>query len=282
MVKVLAEGFQIMMRMRMTLVKILIGDDLGRIQQLYGDFQPIKHDDIDDPANDSDAEPIQNPPIPPDAKAYKTDQIRQLPAAGYQAGQYSEIFHSRRNDHGYNHLHPSIMPDFKLARFFTFSKVPLTKIDFFQENILPGSPADPRRLVSPLNRGTHSPDKPTKWLPILGATGSVQYAEHPKADFYYRNIIDCIKYLLRQRAFVKHMLWEPVKLFNSDNERIYSELNTGSWWWDQQKQVPVGCTVVRSFWRRIKPISPTSLGTRSYAAVYEYWNIKSTIRNKRP
>ncbi|KAF8417016.1 hypothetical protein BGX38DRAFT_1280800 [Terfezia claveryi] len=63
------------------------GDNLGRIQQLYGDFQPMKHDDINDLANDSDAEPIQESTnSPPDAKAYKTDQIRQLPA-GYQAGQ---------------------------------------------------------------------------------------------------------------------------------------------------------------------------------------------------
>jgi len=30
------------------------------------------------------------------------------------------------------------------------------------------------------------------------------------------------------------MLWKPYQLFNKDRERIYSEMNTGSWRWDQQ------------------------------------------------
>ncbi|KAF8451274.1 hypothetical protein BGX38DRAFT_497654 [Terfezia claveryi] len=81
---------------------------------------------------------------------------------------------------------------------------------------------------------------------VAWTTGSIQYALRPKSDFYYRNIIDCIKYLLRQRAYVTHMLWEPVKLFNKDNERIYSEMNMGSWWWDQQRQIPVGPILVLS------------------------------------
>lgn len=75
-------------------------------------------------------------------------------------------------------------------------------------------------------------------------TGSVQYALRLKSDFYYRNIIDCIKYLLRQRAYVTYVHWEPVKLFNSDNERIYYDMNTGSWWWDQQRLIPIGSMLV--------------------------------------
>ncbi|KAF8418456.1 hypothetical protein BGX38DRAFT_1310808 [Terfezia claveryi] len=75
-------------------------------------------------------------------------------------------------------------------------------------------------------------------------TGSMQYALRPKSDFYYQNIVDCIKYLLRQRAFVTHVIWEPVRLFNKDNDRIYSEMNTTTWWWEQQKLIPVESTLV--------------------------------------
>ena len=64
--------------------------------------------------------------------------------------------------------------------------------------------------------------------------GAVQYALRPKSEFRYRNIIECIQYLLRQQAFVDHMLWKPVQLFNTDEKRIYFEMNTGLWWWDQQ------------------------------------------------
>ena len=59
-------------------------------------------------------------------------------------------------------------------------------------------------------------------------TGEVQYALRPKSEFRYRNLLHCIQYLLKQRAFVCNMLWEPVKIFNMDNERIYTEMNTGT------------------------------------------------------
>ena len=65
-------------------------------------------------------------------------------------------------------------------------------------------------------------------------TGVVQYALRSKSEFRYRNILQYIQYLLRQRAFVKHILWESIKVFNKDKERIYSEMNTATWWWDQQ------------------------------------------------
>ncbi|KAF8432912.1 hypothetical protein BGX38DRAFT_1224166 [Terfezia claveryi] len=77
------------------------------------------------------------------------------------------------------------------------------------------------------------------------------------------------------------MLWEPVKLFNSDNERIYSELNTGSWWWDQQKQVPIGCTVVPVLLASDQTHLTNFSGDKKLWPLYmSIGNIKSTIRNK--
>ncbi|KAF8433157.1 hypothetical protein BGX38DRAFT_1102135 [Terfezia claveryi] len=77
------------------------------------------------------------------------------------------------------------------------------------------------------------------------------------------------------------MLWEPVKLFNSDNERIYSELNTGSWWWDQQKQVPVGYTVVPVLLASDQTHFTNFSGDKKLWLLYmSIGYIKSTIRNK--
>jgi len=122
--------------------------------------------------------------------------------------------------------------------------------------------------------------------------GSVQYALRLKSEFRYRNIIECIQYLLRQRAFVEHMLWKPVQLFNKDGERIYSEMNTGSWWWDQQVCFVVTLNLIYdaaaylhnidNHSRRIDPDShPFSIGSNSphkffrgqeiVANIHQYW-----------
>jgi len=62
----------------------------------------------------------------------------------------------------------------------------------------------------------------------LWHTGEVQYALRPKSEFRYRNLLECKQYLLQQQAFSCHILWEPVKIFNKDKERIYAKMNIGT------------------------------------------------------
>jgi len=112
-------------------------------------------------------------------------------------------------------------------------------------------------------------------------TGEVQCALRTKSEFRYRNLLQCIQYLLKKRAFVCHMLQEPVKIFNMDNERIYSEMNRGTCWWDQQVcspkmhiHIPLLTSdrhrflsdihLFPSYWCRIKNICQISLETRNY------------------
>jgi hypothetical protein len=35
-----------------------------------------------------------------------------------------------------------------------------------------------------------------------------------------------------------------VRLAESEGRRIFSEMNTGDWWWDTQEQLPAGATIV--------------------------------------
>jgi hypothetical protein len=53
-------------------------------------------------------------------------------------------------------------------------------------------------------------------------------------QFFYRNPITCIEFLLRQTAYKEHMTYAPLKVYNEMNERVYSELYTGDWWWKVQ------------------------------------------------
>jgi len=52
--------------------------------------------------------------------------------------------------------------------------------------------------------------------------------------FYYRNGIDCVRFLIRQVAYRSEMVYVPVPEYNSRGERLYSEMNTADWWWDTQ------------------------------------------------
>jgi len=61
---------------------------------------------------------------------------------------------------------------------------------------------------------------------------------------YYRDIFKCIQFLLAHLPFQAHLDFEPVRLADSERRRIYSEMNTGDWWWDMQDQLPAEATIV--------------------------------------
>jgi len=92
--------------------------------------------------------------------------------------------------------------------------------EFFRDNLIPDVGLSFRSGHTFYNQTRLMIDNP-EWT-----TGLIQYPLRLQSEFRYRNIIECIEYLLCQRAFVKHMLWEPVRLFNKQKEGIYSEMNT--------------------------------------------------------
>jgi hypothetical protein len=55
--------------------------------------------------------------------------------------------------------------------------------------------------------------------------------------FSYRNPVTCIEFLLRQTAYKEYMTYAPLKIYNEMNERVYSELHTGDWWWKAQVSI---------------------------------------------
>jgi hypothetical protein len=51
---------------------------------------------------------------------------------------------------------------------------------------------------------------------------------------YSRDIFKCIQFLLAHIPIQVHRDFELVCLADTDGFRIYSEMNTGDWWWDMQ------------------------------------------------
>jgi len=61
---------------------------------------------------------------------------------------------------------------------------------------------------------------------------------------YYRDIFQCIQFLLAHLLFQVHLNFQLVRFADLESRQIYSELNTGDWWWDTQDQPPAGATIV--------------------------------------
>jgi hypothetical protein len=58
---------------------------------------------------------------------------------------------------------------------------------------------------------------------------------HPAPiEFYSRDILRCVWWLLKQPAYADDLVYAPERHFNDAGSRIYGEMHTGDWWWEQQ------------------------------------------------
>ena len=123
--------------------------------------------------------------------------------------------------------------DYQLARFFNAAKTSQGLIDqFFKDGILKS--LNPTYSIQ--FRSAHTMYK----LVDAAASepcwysGTVNYPLQKGVKFRYRNIISAVKYLLRQKAYGDHMVWGPHREFDKQGNRVYSEINTATWWEDNQ------------------------------------------------
>jgi len=175
--------------------------DLAEIYNLFPDMEPIVeyiNDPTSENASDVESDKFHNRP---DATPYTVDHTQHLPKRYQAARVISHIPFSQRHA-GYNYLQLFHNPrDYKLARFLTLSKIPKMRInEFFQDNLMPDVRLSFKSGHTFYKQTTLMIDDP-EWT-----TGMVQYPLRPQSEFRYCNIIECIQYLLWQRAFVKHML----------------------------------------------------------------------------
>ena len=206
----------------------------------------------DEPEQDSDVEEFPNAIPSNQEHSQESNQlayalVQQFPSA-YEAGEpVRESPFSNESFPHFNHLLPFLNArDLKLARFFTETKMSKTRInEFFHDEIIPTSKMDsPTSRIS--FRSGHTMERQIKTMiqDTSWESGYVRFALRLKSEFKYRSVIQCIEYLLKQCALVNFMSWAPIKVFNSHNQCIYSEINTAEWWWEQQLTLPVGSTLI--------------------------------------
>jgi len=52
--------------------------------------------------------------------------------------------------------------------------------------------------------------------------------------FFYRNVLLCVSYLLRQIPYRDDLVYAPRREYDQSGQRIYAEIATADWWWDVQ------------------------------------------------
>jgi len=169
-------------------------------------------------------------------------------------------FHYDRHP-GYKFFRPCAhVLDYKLARFFHAAHVPKARIDeFFDAGFIGKKTGSEYQKTL----GSQNPMPPfsfkssytfyKKLDEMLTSpaweNGFVDFRLDKDTEFWYRDVLDCIQYLVRQKCYAKDIVWSPVRDFDAHGERVYTEMNTGTWWWDTQV-----CPLI-TFWSDLSYIS---------------------------
>jgi len=120
---------------------------------------------------------------------------------------------------------------FKLASWFIESKVSKTQInDYFSHGIRNSTPVgySSRHMLDNLLRHLDPYSLYLQWL-----EGHVEHGQRT-LPFFYRNVLDCVRYLLRQIAYRDDLIYAPRREYDQSGQRIYAGMHTADWWWDVQ------------------------------------------------
>jgi len=120
-------------------------------------------------------------------------------------------------------------PGFKLASWVIESKVSKTRInDYFSNGIVNSTSVGYGSMQTLENLLQHL-DPYSPYLQSL--EGHVENGQRT-LPFFYRNVLDCVRYLLRQIAYCDVLVDTPRREYDQSGQRIYAEMHTADWWLD--------------------------------------------------
>jgi len=124
---------------------------------------------------------------------------------------------------------------FQLASWFLESKVSKSQINDYFSSGLGNSTSVGYSSMYTLEKLLRSLDPYGSYLRWF--EGQVENDKRA-LPFFYRNILDCVRYLLRQITYRDDLVYAPRHEYDHNGERIYAEMHTADWWWDVQVQFP--------------------------------------------
>jgi len=182
--------------------------------------------EIDDVQNDSDTEDVSHPPVRVRPSGQETIPGASRPLV--EVAGYTELNKAMTDDPSGPLLSEN---DFNLASWFVQSKVAKSQIDTYCAEGLGGTDSRSFRSAYTLRQHLDILDPFGEYLVWVEA--SIDDGRHA-TTFYYRNIIDCVRYLIRQVRYSSDMVYTPIREYDSSGERLYSEMHMADWWWDIQ------------------------------------------------
>jgi len=187
-----------------------------------GAYNEIENDRQDD----SDAEESSEPPA---RGCLSSQEI--IPGARIPLGDvvnYTELHFATTKD---PRSAFSSEADFNLASWFVRNKVAKAQIEAYFADRLGGTDARSFRSAYTMRQHLNELDPFGDYL--VWTEAAIDDGQHA-TTFYYRNVIDCFRFLIRQVAYRSQMVYGPVLEYNSSAERLYSEMHTADWWCDTQ------------------------------------------------
>jgi len=166
--------------------------------------------EIDAMQNDSDTEEVIHPPVRVHSSGQET-----IPGAGRPLGEvagYTEFNKAMTNDPWSPF---SSDTDFNFARWFVQSKVAKWQIDAdFAEGL---GCTDSRSFRSPYTLRQHLDILDPFREYLVWVEASIDDGRH-STTFYYRNISDCVRYVIRQVADSSDIGYAPIREYDSSGE----------------------------------------------------------------
>ena len=169
--------------------------------------------------NDSDTEDISYLLV----RGHESSGQETIPSAGRPLGEvpgYTELNKAMTNDPWSPFASEH---DFNLVSWFLRSKVAKWQIDMYFAEGLGGTDSKSFRFANTLRQHLDILDPFGEYL--VWAEASIDNGRHA-TTFYYRNIIDCVRYLICQVAYSSDMVYAPIREYDSSGERLYSEMYT--------------------------------------------------------
>src|SRR5712691_9864366 len=62
--------------------------------------------------------------------------------------------------------------------------------------------------------------------------------EGADTEYWFRDPMTILRYLFSHLPFKTQLAYAPIKDYGSDGKRLYCEMWTGNWWWQQQVNAP--------------------------------------------
>jgi len=121
--------------------------------------------------------------------------------------------------------------EYKLAQYFHWSKASLRQIDeFFKTNLLPTNLPETSKVCFKSGYTWRNKMRELVMDQPWYLQGIVDFHLQQGYAFYYRDLKSTVSYVLWQRAFAEHLVYEPVRDYDGERNRVYTEMHICDWW----------------------------------------------------